>query len=243
MREVISRGERGLAIGMPADGNTAPTPVESTAFSAHQTEAAEHERQFREMLEHCPAGLVVVDEDGRLIFHNARLREMLGYSTEEMELIDTRTFWHDLDHRLRIIETLRDRGGTLLNEEVIYKTKQGHLIHVLMSYVQVAYRGGHVSFVGGKRLCWVYDISALRAHEAQVAEQERQFREILEYCPAGFGRRRRGWTSALPQRAPARAAGIQKEELASHRHKDASGTTSITARASSKHFVSAVDSS
>ena len=186
MREVISRGERGLAIGMPADGNTAPTPVESTAFSAHQTEAAEHERQFREMLEHCPAGLVVVDEDGRLIFHNARLREMLGYSTEEMELIDTRTFWHDLDHRLRIIETLRDQGGTLLNEEVIYKTKQGHLIHVLMSYVQVAYRGGHISFVGGKRLCWVYDISALRAHEAQVAEQERQFREILEYCPAGL---------------------------------------------------------
>ena len=171
---------------MPADGITAPSRVESTAVSALQTEAAEHERQFRETLEHCPAGLIVVDEDGRLLFHNARLRELLGYSKEEMELIDTRAFWHDLNQRSRIIETLRDRGGTLLNEEVIYKTKQGHLIHVLMSYVQVAYRGGHISFVGGKRLCWVYDISALNAREAQVAEQERQFREILEYCPAGL---------------------------------------------------------
>jgi PAS domain-containing protein len=39
-------------------------------------EAAEHERQFREMLEFCPAALLVVDEDGRLLFHNARLREI-----------------------------------------------------------------------------------------------------------------------------------------------------------------------
>ena len=40
-------------------------------------EAAEHERQFREILEFCPAALLVVDEDGRLLFHNARLREIL----------------------------------------------------------------------------------------------------------------------------------------------------------------------
>jgi hypothetical protein len=39
------------------------------------TEAAEHERQFRELLEFCPAALLIVDEDGRLLFHNARLRE------------------------------------------------------------------------------------------------------------------------------------------------------------------------
>ena len=29
---------------------------------------AEYERQFREILEHCPAGLTVDDEDGRLLF-------------------------------------------------------------------------------------------------------------------------------------------------------------------------------
>jgi PAS domain S-box-containing protein len=114
---------------MPADGITAPSRVESTAF-ALQTEAAEHERQFRETLEHCPAGLVVVDEDGRLIFHNARLREMLGYN-KEMELIDTRTFWHDLDHRSRIVETLRDRGGIprdfgyVVGREPVMREKNG----------------------------------------------------------------------------------------------------------------------
>ena len=51
------------------------------------TEAAEHERQFREMLEYSPAALLIVDEDGRLLFHNARLREILGYSEDELDLM------------------------------------------------------------------------------------------------------------------------------------------------------------
>jgi len=54
-----------------------------------------------------------------------------------------------------------------------------------MSYVQVAYHGGHVSFIGGKRIAWVYDITALTDRQVQVAEQERQLREILDFCPAG----------------------------------------------------------
>ena len=38
----------------------------ATDGSAPGVEAAEHERQFREMLEFCPAALLVVDEDGAL---------------------------------------------------------------------------------------------------------------------------------------------------------------------------------
>ena len=161
---------------------------ESSAEAQARREAqlAEQERQFREILEHCPAALMVVDEDGRLLFHNAALRQLLGYSKAEMELIDTRIFWHDLDQRARMISSLHEHGGHLLNEEVLYRTKQGHLINVLLSYVQVAYRGGHVSFAGAKRVCWIYDVTALKQREAQLARQERQFRDVLEYCPAGL---------------------------------------------------------
>lgn len=146
----------------------------------------EQERQFREILEVCPAALIVVDEDGRLLFHNARLREILGFRKEEIDFIDTRVFWHDLEQRARILRVLHDHGGQLLNEPVTWKTKKGQLVHLLISYVQVAYHGGHISFVGGKRLCWVYDVSALTQREEQVAEQERQLREVLEFCPAGL---------------------------------------------------------
>jgi PAS domain S-box-containing protein len=153
---------------------------------APEAQLAEQEHQFREMLEFCPAALVIVDEDGRLLFHNARLRELLGYQEVEIDLIDTSTFWYDLEQRSQIVEALRNRGGQLLNEEVIWKTKKGQPVHLLISYVQVAYHGGHISFVGGKRICWVYDVTALTQREAQVAEQERQLREIVEYCPAGL---------------------------------------------------------
>jgi PAS domain S-box-containing protein len=136
------------------------------------------------MLEFCPAALLVVDEDGRLLFQNARLRELLGYQTAEIEGIDTSTFWHDREQRARIIASLRERGGQLLNEKAVWRTKNGQLLHVLLTYAQVAYQGGHISFVGGKRVLWVYDVTALTQHETQVLEQERQLREILDFCPA-----------------------------------------------------------
>ena len=44
-----------------------------------------------------------------------------------------------------LAELLRTHGGQLLNEEVIWKTKQGELLNLLISYVQVAYQGGHVA--------------------------------------------------------------------------------------------------
>ena len=53
-------------------------------------EAAEHERQFREILDFSPAALCIVDEDGRLLFHNARLRDIVGYGKDELDNIDTR---------------------------------------------------------------------------------------------------------------------------------------------------------
>ena len=147
-------------------------------------EAAEHERQFREILEFCPAGLLVVDDDGRLLFHNARLREILGYSKDELDLCDSSVHWHDLNQRTRIIKQLREQGGQVLNEKAVWRTKSGTLVHLLLSYVQVAYQGGHISFVGGKRVLWVYDVTAQTKHEVQVVEQERQLREILDYSPA-----------------------------------------------------------
>jgi len=131
------------------------------------------------------------------------LREILEYSKEELDLCDTRKHWHDLAQRERIIKQLRDHGGQILNERVIWRTKKGALVHFLWSYVQVAYRGGHVSFVGGKRVAWAYDITALVEQQVQVAEQERQLREIMDLCPAGLDEscsvmRKRNFNSSIP---------------------------------------------
>lgn len=155
-------------------------------MSAYEAQIAEQQRQFLEILELCPAGLVVVDEEGRLIYHNLRLRELLGYDESEMRCIDTKVFWFDLGARKEIVEALREHGGQLLNKEVVWKRKDGRPVRGLLSYVQVAYHGGHVSFPGAQRISWFYDIDALIEREAQVAEQEHQLREVLAYCPAAL---------------------------------------------------------
>lgn len=147
---------------------------------------AEQERQFREILDFSPAALLVVDDDGRLLFHNARLRALLGYDAAELNGFDTRRTWVDLDHRTRIIESLRRRGGQLLNEEVVWRRKDGETIDLLISYVQVAYQHGHVSFTGGQRLCWVCDITPLKAAEEAQRRSERRLAEAIESISEGF---------------------------------------------------------
>ena len=157
-----------------------------TVLTQHERQVVEQERQLREILDYCPAAVCVVDEDGRILFHNRRMRELIGYEKEELELFDTKRFWHDLDHRTRIIELLRTRGGQLLNEEVIWKTKQGELLDLLISYVQVAYHGGHVAVAGGKRLFWLYDITPLRRAEQARLRSERRLAEAIESISEGF---------------------------------------------------------
>ena len=160
-------------------------PAKANSEEDRNSQLAEHERQFREILEYCPAGLNVVDEEGRLLFHNARARELLGYDKEEMDRIDTRKFWHDLEHRSRIIEALR-QGKQVINEEVVWRTKHGELVNVLISYPQVAYRGGHISFVGGKRVAWVYDITTLKQAEKARQLSEQRLVEAIESISEGF---------------------------------------------------------
>jgi PAS domain S-box-containing protein len=157
-----------------------------TALTNHEAQVVEQERQLREILDYSPAAVSVVDEDGRLLFHNWRLRELTGYTKEELELFDTKLFWHDLDHRTRVVDLLRKRGGQLLNEEVTWKTKQGELLNLLISYVQVVYHGGHVAVAGGKRLYWLYDITPLRRAEQARLRSERRLAEAIESISEGF---------------------------------------------------------
>ena len=59
-----------------------------------------------------------------------------------MKHFNTREFWHDLESAdATSSRSWREGGGDVLNHEVVWKTKQGEPIHVLISYPQVAYRG------------------------------------------------------------------------------------------------------
>src|SRR5215210_611517 len=85
----------------------------------HQEHLIETEQQFRDVLEFCPAAISVTDENGRLIFHNKRYREILNYTKEEMDGIDTRRFWFNLHERQRIMDILRSRNANIRDHEIL----------------------------------------------------------------------------------------------------------------------------
>ena len=63
-------------------------------------------------------------------------------------------------------------------------------MHILLSYVQVAYHGGHVSFAGGKRVLWVYDVTALKTAEDARRLSEQRLVELQAARRAGVGQGR-----------------------------------------------------
>src|SRR4051795_1051336 len=144
------------------------------------------ERQFREVLDYCPAALSATDDDGRLVFHNRRYREIMRYPKEEMDGIDTRRFWFDLGERERIMATLRARDGEVRDQEVRLKTRDGEPVSFLLSYPQVASRGDRVSFIGASRVAWLYDITELRRAEAARRGSEQRLADAIGSVSEGF---------------------------------------------------------
>ena len=57
---------------------------------------------------------------------------------------------------------------------------------MLVSYPQVAYHGGHISFVGGKRVLWLYDITSLKKAEDARLRSEQRLVEAIESISEGF---------------------------------------------------------
>jgi PAS domain S-box-containing protein len=144
------------------------------------------EQQFREVLDFCPAALSATDEGGKMVFYNKRYREIMRYPKEEMDGIDTRRFWFDLDERQRIMDVLHSRGGKIRDQEVLLKTRDGEPVSFLLSYTQVASQGDRISFVGASRVAWLYDITELRRAEAARRASEQLLADAIESISEGF---------------------------------------------------------
>ncbi|MBA3519675.1 MAG: GAF domain-containing protein [Rhizobiales bacterium] len=188
MREGISQpiifeGERVLCLALGAPLSVAQTYaniVRHWVLSNLHSKREEQKRReqliqadewFREVLEFCPAALSVTDEDGKLIFHNVRYREILGYPKTEMDGIDTRRFWVNLQERQRIMDIIQSRGGKVCDEEILLKTREGEQVSLLISYTQIAHHGDRISFAGASRVAWLYDITNLKRAEIALRKQ------------------------------------------------------------------------
>ena len=128
----------------------------------------------------------MTDESGKLIFYNRRYREILRYSKDELEGIDTTRFWFDLNERQQILDRLRSRGGKIRDQEIRLKTRDGEPVSLLISYTQLRSHGDQISFPGASRVAWLYDITDLKRAEAARRLSEQRLVDAIEIISEGF---------------------------------------------------------
>lgn len=152
-------------------------------------EDPDDEDLFRQTFENAPAGVTLVGLDGRFLQVNRRLRDLLGYSLEEMRALrfsdvthpDDRPLSDQLYHRLLsdppeprqqlVKRYLRRDGGVVwcLLSATLHKDSEGRPRHIISQIVDITER------VRDEELLRAF---ARRLQEAHEEERERIAREL-----------------------------------------------------------------
>jgi len=104
--------------------------VEARTRSVH-----EHQARFRGAFDHAPIGMALVAPDGRWLEVNQSLRELLGYTEEELLGTDFQTITHpdDLTADIGYVQAVLAGEIRTYQMEKRYYHKSGRLVYVLLS--------------------------------------------------------------------------------------------------------------
>ena len=92
------------------------------------------EEEYRNLVENALIGVYKTTVDGRIIFANNALLEMLGYSKEEMSRINPRDLYVRKEDRDRLIETLKKDQKVVGFETELYSSSR-EILDVLISAI------------------------------------------------------------------------------------------------------------
>jgi two-component system sensor histidine kinase/response regulator len=167
--EIIARTERTQRL-------LAATQEQATALEAQQRINAENENRMRQILELAPVGCSINTIEGKPVFRNRRLAELLGYSLEELTEVNVTRYWLNADDRLSFVEALK-RDGHVRDLAVRFVRSDGTPITVLVnSSIENMMGGQHI-------VTWSYDITERQKAEEAMrqanAEQTAMFEAAL----------------------------------------------------------------
>ena len=138
----------------------------------------ENEERLAAILEASPIGVSIVGADGRRIYVNSRLAEMLGRSKEELIGGKTMSSYADPSIRDRLFAHY-EKGEPVSNVEVELVRSDGSSIWTLVTFEPTAYRGEPA------RMTWIYDITERKRAEEEVARQKALLEATMENIDQG----------------------------------------------------------
>lgn len=130
----------------------------------------ESEQRFEKVFQASPVGITISTlAEGRYVDVNTAFLRMIGRTRDEVigNTAQDIAFWRDPANRARIMERLRQNGGTLQEVETIVQAKDGTQRRVLVALEQVDFSG--IPCV----VALVHDISGLKQLEQQLNQAQK----------------------------------------------------------------------
>ncbi len=134
------------------------------------------EKMYREIVDHASVGIYRTSVDGKMIYVNRALSQMLEFESPEDQLAHTAfDSYQNPEDRKAWIEELRAKGR-IVNRELNFVTKTGQLKHVLAS-----------GTLEGEVLSgMIIDISELKKAQERLVESEERYRSAIENSNEGI---------------------------------------------------------
>jgi two-component system, NtrC family, sensor kinase len=117
--------------------------------------------------------LISREQDGRIVFCNGKLGELLGVSPAELLGRCTLEFYHDPTERESVLAELRSRGR-VSEREVQIATRRGRTAWAIFTIVPLTIAGEPLLFSA------LYDVTRRRETEDRLQQSEARFRGFVE---------------------------------------------------------------
>jgi PAS domain S-box-containing protein len=143
----------------------------AASLESQQQQLRESEARFRATFEAAPIGMALVDAEGRALESNARLRQMLGYSAEELRALPFAAFTHgdDVESDAALHCEMVEGRCESYEVEKRYRRKDGNEFAARLTAALVRGDEG----VAAHAVRTVEDITGRRALEAQLRQSQK----------------------------------------------------------------------
>jgi PAS domain S-box-containing protein len=145
-----------------------------------EEELRKSEAKYRGLVENIGNGIATTDLEGRFVFVNQALCEMIGYSEKELIGKPFADFLHPEDKK-KILQIFLDswkNPSRKLSIEFRVIHKKGHIVHMYSSPTATLYKNKIVGFNA-----ILSDITKRKLAEKALQESEEKYRNVVEQAP------------------------------------------------------------